>query len=181
MNLDISDTLAPKSDQLNGDDLIGGPRTFTVTEVRRMSSDEQPFAIHLAEFPHGRPFKPSKTVRRLLVAAWGADAAAYVGRRMTLYRDGDVRFGGEVVGGIRVSHLSHIPKRFGVSLNEKRGKKRMHYIEPLPDTAPTSAPVDEATVAKVAELRAEWKDADDDRRAEIQAQVAALTDGQATA
>jgi hypothetical protein len=42
--------------------------------------------VHLVEFP-GRPFKPSKTVRRIMVAAWGPDASTYAGKRMTLYRD----------------------------------------------------------------------------------------------
>lgn len=176
MSLDISDTLAPKSDQLNGDDLIGGPRTFTIAEVRRGNA-EQPVNIVLAEFPKGRPFKPSKTVRRILVLAWGADAEQYVGRRMTLYRDAAVKFGGEAVGGIRVSHLSHIEKRITVALNETRGKKATHTIEPLPDTAPPSPPVDEETVAALAELRAEWKDADLDRKKAIEAEVAALSGG----
>lgn len=172
--LDLTDTVIPKSDQLNGDDLISGPRTFTVTEVRKINSDEQPVAIHLAEFPHGRPFKPSKTVRRILIAAWGPDASVYAGRRMTLFRDNAVRFGGEIVGGIRVSHLSHIERRFAIPLNEKRGKKAMHVIEPLPDDAPTSPPIDEQTVARIADLRAEWLTADDERKKTIEAEVQAL-------
>jgi hypothetical protein len=67
--MDMTDTIVPKSDQLNAEDLLTGPRTFTITEVRKGSA-EQPVDIHLAEFP-GRPFKPSKTVRRILVSAWG--------------------------------------------------------------------------------------------------------------
>jgi hypothetical protein len=94
----MTDTIIPRSDQLNAEDLLTGPRTFTITEVRK-GSVEQPVDIHLAEFP-GRPFKPSKTVRRILVSAWGPDAATYAGRRMTLYRDPAVRFGGMDVGGI---------------------------------------------------------------------------------
>jgi hypothetical protein len=82
---DLTESIAPKSDQLNAEDLLTGPRTFTVAEVKRGSA-EQPVDIHLVEFP-GRPFKPSKTVRRILVSAWGADASTYAGRRMTLYRD----------------------------------------------------------------------------------------------
>ena len=88
--------------------------------------------IYLAEFPADRPFKPSKTVRRILVAAWGADTATYVGRRMTLFRDASVKFGGMDVGGIRISHLSHIDKAVKVALTVTRGKRAFHIVEPIP-------------------------------------------------
>ena len=127
--MDITETIAPRSDQLNAEDLLTGPRTFTVEKVTA-GSVEQPVEIHLVEFP-GRPFKPSKTVRRILVAAWGPEAANYVGRRMTLYRDASVKFGGMDVGGIRVSHLSHIDKRMSLALTVTRGKRAPFVIEPL--------------------------------------------------
>ena len=132
--MDLTESLAPKSDQLNADDLIAGPRTVTVEKVSKGTA-EQPVDIHVVEFP-GRPFKPSKTVRRILVNAWGADAAAYAGRRMTLYRDPAVRFGGQDVGGIRVSHLSHISKRVTVALTVSRGKRAPYSVDPLPDAPP---------------------------------------------
>lgn len=129
--MDITETIAPKSDQLNAEDLLTGPRTFTVEKVTA-GSVEQPVEIHLVEFP-GRPFKPSKTVRRILVAAWGAEASNYTGRRMTLYRDPSVKFGGMDVGGIRVSHLSDIDKRIQVALTVTRGKRSLFTVEPLPN------------------------------------------------
>lgn len=136
MSIDMSNTIVPKSDQLNAEDLLSGPRMVTITGVRRGSA-EQPVDIHLEEFD--RPFKPSKTVRRILVAAWGANAAAYVGRRMTIYRDPAVKFGGMDVGGIRVSHLSHIEKRMTVALTVTRGKRAPYVVEPLAD-APARQP-----------------------------------------
>jgi hypothetical protein len=156
--LDISQTTAPRSDQQNFDDYVTGPKTVTISEVKQGTA-EQPVEIHLVEFP-GRPFKPSKTVRRILVAAWGPEAATYAGRRMTLFGDPTIRFGGAVVGGIRVSHLSHIDKKITLSLTETRGKRKPHVIEPLPDVAPvTAAP----TVDQVAssndqdELKSWWR------------------------
>jgi hypothetical protein len=59
--MDLTETTIPKSDQMNADDLDSGPRTFTITEVRRASSPEQPIDVVLAEFPECRPFKPSKS------------------------------------------------------------------------------------------------------------------------
>ena len=130
--MDLTESIVPKSDQLNAEDLLTGPRTVTVAEVRK-GTTEQPVDIHLVEFP-GRPFKPSKTVRRILVAAWGKDSAAYVGRRITLYRDPTVRFGGQDVGGIRVSHLSHIGKRIVLALTTTRGKRAPFTVDPLPES-----------------------------------------------
>lgn len=135
----MSQTIIPKSDQLNAEDMLSGPRTVTITEVRRGSA-EQPVDIVLAEFGPGRPFKPCKTMRRVLVAAWGPDAAAYVGRRMTIYRDPAVKFGGMDVGGIRISHLSHIDKRITVALTVTRGKRAPNVVEPLPEPEPMITP-----------------------------------------
>jgi hypothetical protein len=137
--MDLTQTIVPKSDQLNSDDLITGPRTFTVTEVRVKSTTEQPVDIHLAESP-GKPFRPSKTVLRVLVTAWGKEGDEYVGRRMTLYRDPEVKWAGQEVGGIRVSALSHITKQIKLALTETRGKKTTHIVKPLNDAPAPAQP-----------------------------------------
>lgn len=127
--MDISDTTAPRSDQQNFDDYANGPKTVTVSDVKAGSA-EQPVEIHLVEFP-GRPYKPGKSMRRLLVAAWGAEASAYVGRKLTLYGDPTIRFGKDEVGGIRISHLSHIEKALTVALTITRGKRAPFVVQPL--------------------------------------------------
>ena len=157
--MDITDTLAPKSDQMDAEDLIGGKRTFTVESVNR-GSVEQPVEIRLAEFP--RCFRPSKTVRRILAAAWGTDATAWVGRRMTLFRDPTVMFGNDAVGGIRVSALSHIDKPITLALMAKRGKRSMFTVNPLPDVPPmisgfATRITDAATVDELALIAADIK------------------------
>jgi hypothetical protein len=135
--MDLTQTIIAKSDQINAEDLLGGPQTFTVTDVR-MGDSEQPVCIVLAELPKGRTFKPSKTVLRILVMAWGADSDAWPkGARMTLYRDESVKWAGQAVGGIRVSHLSHIDDKLKVALAESKGKKVLHTVQPLPDAPPT--------------------------------------------
>lgn len=176
--MDLTESIAPKSDQMNADDLMSGPRTFTIAEVRK-GSPEQPVDIVLAEFPPGRPFKPSKSMRRVMVAAWGPDASTYAGRRLTLYRDPEITFGKDKVGGIRISHMSHLPnsKRLTLALTVTRGKRAPYVVEPLPDAAPTAPKLDEETVARLADLRAEWKDADPERRKVIEAEVSALSQG----
>lgn len=131
MSMDITNTLEPDSSQINADDLIGGPITVTVREVSK-GNDEQPVNIHLLEYPD-RAYRPSKTMRRLIASAWGVDAAVYAGRRLTLYRNPDITFGREKVGGIEVSALSHIDKILRIPLTVSRGKRRTFTVEPLPD------------------------------------------------
>ena len=133
--MDISDSLAANSNQQNYDEFLAGPKTVTVSEVKKGTA-EQPVEVHLVEFP-GKPFKPAKTVRRLLAKVWGTDASQWAGRRLTIYGDPDVRYGGKAVGGLRVSHVSHIDKPVEVLLTESRGKKRSHTVHPLAETAPT--------------------------------------------
>lgn len=129
--IDMSAFIAAKSDQLNADDLAGGPRTITITGVRaNTDSAEQPISIHF-EGDDNKPFKPCKTVRRIMVGVWGSNASNYIGRSMTLYRDGKVSFGGMQVGGIRISHMSHMEREMIVAANSTRGKKAAHKIFPL--------------------------------------------------
>ena len=172
--MDISDTIAPTSDQLDAVDLLSGPRTFTITKVSRGTS-EQPVQIHLAEFP--RPWRPGKSMRRVLVAAWGPDAAVYVGRKITLYCDPNVKFGGERVGGTRISHMSHLPKgkRISVPLLISRGKSTMWTVEPLAETASPTEPTAEQIAKADREQLAAWWRAHPGLRKQIEARVAELT------
>lgn len=126
--MDLTDSIAPKSDQLDAIDLITGPRTFTIEKVTPGNA-EQPFNFHLAEFP--RVWRPGKSMRRVIVAAWGSSAANYVGQKVTLYCDPTVDFGGVAVGGTRISHMSGITEPLKVPLLIKRGKSAMFTVEPL--------------------------------------------------
>lgn len=130
--IDISQTTAPRSDQLNADDLIGGPRTITVTRVAKMKEPDQPIAVYF-EGDGGKPYKPGKSMRRVLLRIWGNDGAAYAGRRMTLYRDDAVQFGGVAVGGIRISHMSGISSAVTMALTEKRASRKPFTVKPLPE------------------------------------------------
>lgn len=135
--LDMTQFIEAKSDQLNADDLIGGPRTITITRVTQGNSPEQPVNVYF-EGDDGKPFRPCKSMRRVMVAVWGADAKNYVGRSMTLYRDPKVKFGGMEVGGLRISHMTHIDDARTLALQVTKGKKAGYRVEPLQDT-PTKA------------------------------------------
>jgi hypothetical protein len=124
---DLRNTIIPRSDQLNSEQLLGGPLIITVTDVRAGSGEDQPVSIFHDTDP-ARPFKPCKTMRKVLILAWGPDGTQWIGRSMELYCDQAVKFGGEEVGGIRISRLTDIPKGIKVSLTATKGRKALHEI-----------------------------------------------------
>lgn len=148
-SLDLSKTIAPKSDQLNADDLIGGPRTITVTAVK-LAAEDQPVSIHFVG-DDGKPYKPCKSMRRVLVKAWGPDGSQYPGRSMTLYLDESVRFGGAAVGGIRISHLSHISKSLTMALTATRATKKAYTVGVLAAAAESAPSESEKPAMKMSE------------------------------
>lgn len=184
---DLRPTIIPKSDQLNAEQLLGGPMTITVSDVRIGSGEEQPVVVHYVG-EEGRPFKPCKTMRKVLIHAWGADGRAWAGRSMTLYNDPAVKFGGEDVGGIRISHLTDIERDIKVSLTSTRGKKAKYEIKRLVATARTDHTVGIVNAATVETLKvafaAAYKSTKDEAqraayKAKYDARLAALTAPQA--
>jgi len=133
-------TAEPRSDQWNADDFVGSPMTFTIAGVQ-VGKAEQKYDIELVE-GQGRAWRPPLTMLRLLIAAWGDEAATWVGRKVTLYRDDSVRFGSDTVGGIRISHMSDLPgdKPFEVMLTSTRGRRTKVRVLPLKDAAPSTPP-----------------------------------------
>lgn len=132
MTFDITDTLAPKSAQLDAIDLrISGPRVFTVERVSAGNA-EQPLNIHLVEFD--RPWRPGVSMRRVLAYCWGKDASQWVGRKVRLFCDETVTFGKERPGGTRISHLSHIDGPKSVPLLVSQGRSADYTVEPLTES-----------------------------------------------
>lgn len=169
---DLRHTIVPKSDQLNADQLIGGPMTITVTRVSASSGD-QPVTVHY-EGDKGRPFKPCLTMRKVLVLAWGHDGTQWPGKSMRVYNDPDVRFGKDLVGGVRISHLSHIAADIKVSLAVTKGKKALYEIKRLADgDAEFTAAIKSASTIealKEAFSKAYKATKDDERRAAFKAE-----------
>ena len=168
--MDISESLAPASDQLDAIELIAGPRTFQVERVTKGSA-EQPVNVHLIDFP--RPWRPSKGMRRILAAGWGVDASKWAGRSVRLYFDPDVSFGKERTGGTRIAAMSHLDKPLSVPLLVTRGKSAMFTVQPLVESAPTPA-LDIATCTDQEALRLAYQTADAATRERIKARKAEL-------
>lgn len=132
---DLQRATQAKSDQLNSCDILGGSLVAKILDVKSGSS-EQPVIIVIDSWP--QPWKPSKTSLRVLCACWGNDPHQWIGRYAVLFCDETVKFGGEAIGGIRTSHLSHISGTKKVAVNTTRGKKGIQTVEPY-------YPQDEAT------------------------------------
>lgn len=159
--MDLTESIAPKTDQQNFDDYLTGPRTVTISDVKQGNA-EQPVNVELAEYP-GKPYKPNKSMLRVLVALWGPDSKAYVGRRLKLFGNPAVRYGGKAVGGIEIEAMSHIDKPKTLNLTETRGKKRSFTVQPLADVPAARDFLQEAEAANgdKATLRALWTAARD--------------------
>lgn len=130
MTMDVTKAIEPKSDQLNSDDLMTGPRTIRIREVRVQAGQEQPVWIYF-DGDNNKPWKSSKTGTRTLAAIWGPDASKWVGLHCTIYCDPEVTWGGMKVGGIRVSHMEGLTSPRTLMLTKTRGKKGATVIKPL--------------------------------------------------
>ena len=166
-------TAEPRSDQWNADDFVSGPRDFVIAGVREGAA-EQPYDISLEG--EKRCWRPPLTVLRVLKHAdvWGDESDNWVGKSVRLYHDPTVRFGSDEVGGIRVSHVSGIAKPITVRATVSRGKRAKFTIEPMPDARPTTPTLDIATTTDRAALKAAWRAATPEVRAQIEARVAEL-------
>lgn len=164
----LSEALAPRSDQLNSDDLIAGPRTLKLTGGRVAKDGRQTRLILSYEGDEGKPFKPCKTMGRAMVMAWGLTDEGFEdqvkGKSIRVYRDPEVTFGDQgQIGGIRISHMSDITKPTAIKLTVSQGKKSLFTFAPLMvDVTPTSAlTIDQAradieAAADLDALRVAW-------------------------
>jgi len=152
--MDIGDTTAPKSNQLNAIDLIDGPRVVTIEGVEVVGG-QQPVRVHLREYP-GRPYYPNKGMRRFLVALWGKKSAEYAGRRLELFRNPDVLWQGKKAGGIQISAASHIDGPRELPLTISQSKRETVTIRPLPDAPATPTPPPIPAFETEDDARAYW-------------------------
>lgn len=137
--MDVSEAIKPRSDQLNADDLLLKDLTITITGVRVFNGDEQPIWISY-DGDNGKPWKPCKSMVRVMAMAWGRYADNYVGKRLTLHRDPKVRYGGVEAGGIRITHMSDLRSpSMTVALRESRQTVKPYTVQLLVPQAGRSA------------------------------------------
>lgn len=127
---DMASTIIAKSDQLNSDDLMGGPITIKIRDTKVTETGEQRCSIFY-DGDNGKPWKPCKSMCRVMVYAWGDDSKVYIGRSLTIYRDTEVTWAGMKVGGIRISHMSNIEGELVMPLTVTRGNKKAYSVKAL--------------------------------------------------
>ncbi len=127
---DMRAVIVPKSDQLNSDDLLSGPITIKISGVAITPGTEQPVSVSFAG-DGGKPWRPCKSMARVMVHCWGPDANEYTDKSLRLYRDPKVPWGGLAVGGIRISHMSHIDRAVTMALTESKKNRKPFTVLPL--------------------------------------------------
>jgi len=140
--MSMKDTIKPKTNQLNADDLTAGPITIKITKVVTGGGNEQPVDIFF-EGDDNKPYKPCLSMRRVLVKIWGDQEALYTGRSMTLYRDDSVKWAGAEVGGIRISHMSDMAEDVTMALTANKKQRKPFTVRVLKGVAPTKDPIDD--------------------------------------
>lgn len=131
--MDFRQTITPKSDQLNFEDVQTENITARIKAVKAGDS-QQPIFIELDGY-EGRAYKPSKSMRRVLIGGWGSDGHSWVGKYLELKGDKSVKFGGVAVGGIKIHGMSDIESNFSMMLTESRGRRSEHRVIALNSTA----------------------------------------------
>ena len=170
-NIDITRAIAPKSDQLNADDLLTGPRTIRIRDVKNTGGD-QPVSVYF-DGDDGKPWKPAKSALRVLAAVWGANASKWIGMSCKIYNDESVTWAGVAVGGIRVSAMEGLSQPRTLQLTKTRGKKDPVTIQPLTVEKTTAAGKWKDRLFAVAESQdaptvdEAWAKVPDDVRAEL--------------
>lgn len=130
--IDMYPSIIPKSDQLNSVDLMQG-RTIdikiTAVDVKP-KAESQKTTINY-EGDNGKPWKPCKQMCWVLTGVWGFEGQKYIGQMLRLYRDDSVRFGSDITGGIRISHMSGITETKIVPIPVSRGIRGKWTVQPL--------------------------------------------------
>lgn len=137
---DFASTTQAKSDQMNAVDLVGGPVAYRITGIKMTGAPDQPVSISVDG--HRQPWKPSKTFRRVLLLLWPETSPdEWVGRDVVLWCDPEIKWAGEKVGGIAISHASHISERKVFALAESKSKRKTIIVDPF---QPVDAPAQSA-------------------------------------
>lgn len=139
-DIDLASTIKPNSDQLNAVELVAGPIIVTVEGLTRGPSEKQPINVHISG--GHQPYRPNLGMRVVLITCWGDEKESWIGKKIELYRDPDVTWAGEAVGGIKVSAVSGIDKPIKIPIRKNRKQIYLHTVNPLIDAPQAIYPQD---------------------------------------
>jgi hypothetical protein len=141
-NISARDFIEIKTDQLNYEHFLGGSITFKVARIGSKKDQGKKKLLIYMEGHDGTPFVPCMGMIKCLSSpdGWGEKLADWVGRSITLFGDSKVMYGGKEIGGVRVSHISHIAADYVTKIAERRGVRIDYLIRKLAVTQAAPAP-----------------------------------------
>ena len=140
--MNIREFITIKSDRMNYEDFITGPQSFT---IERLGKKNDQGNDRLLIFMKGRPDTPfwvPKGMAKCLAnpSGWGnAPFSEWIGRSMTLFGEPTVVYGGKELGGVRISHISHIDAPYTTKISLRRGVRIDYEIQKMASDLPVAA------------------------------------------
>jgi hypothetical protein len=142
--MNIREFVTIKSDRLNYENFIMGAKEFTISKLAKKTDQGKARLLIYFEGHEATPYWPSLGMIKCLSSpeGWGdAPFADWIGRRMTLFGEPTVVYAGKEIGGIQISHISHIKGEYSTKITLRRGMRIDFTIEPLATkTVSTPAP-----------------------------------------
>ena len=140
--MNIREFVTIKSDRLNYENFIMGAKEFTISKLAKKTDQGKARLLIYFEGYESTPYWPSLGMIKCLSSpdGWGdAPFSDWIGRRMTLFGEPTVVYAGKEIGGIQISHISHIKGEYSTKITLRRGMRIDFTIEPLATTT-TSKP-----------------------------------------
>lgn len=135
--MNIREFVKIKSDRLNYEDFIMGPKDFTIVRLAKKIDQGKPRLLIFFDGYESTPYWPSLGMVKCLSSpdGWGeAEFPQWIGRRMRLFGEPTVVFAGKEMGGIQISAISHIKGEYTTKITLRRGLRIDFTIEPLATT-----------------------------------------------
>lgn len=132
--MSMREFLTIKTDRFNYEHFISGPKTLKVSRLGKKVDQGKPRLLVFFEGHEDTPYWVPLGMAKCIASpdGWGESPFAdWVGRSMTLFGEPTVQYGGKELGGVRVSHLSHIEKPYTTKISIRRGVRIDYEILPL--------------------------------------------------
>lgn len=139
--MNIREFVTIKSDRLNYENFIMGAKEFTIAKLAKKTDQGKARLLIYFEGYESTPYWPSLGMIKCLSSpdGWGeVPFSDWIGRRMTLFGEPTVVYAGKEIGGIQISHISHIKAEYSTKITLRRGMRIDFTIEPLTTTAKTA-------------------------------------------
>lgn len=142
-HISARDFIEIKSDQFNYEHFLAGPKTFKVAKIGSKKDQGKKKLLIYMEGHESTPFVPCLGMIKCLSNAdgWGDKLTEWVGRSITLFGDSKVMFGSKELGGVRISHISHIAADYETKITERRGVRIDYLIRKLVESSSAQEPV----------------------------------------